>query len=97
MFGHVQKQDIKILEYIQLIIFSLEDEEACRNFLRENHPELLGCEPKNWPEDIRQWYLRARHPFRISEVLLHTGWKNLFEECPAEIVSISKGSFAQSN
>ncbi len=69
------------------IIFSLEDEEKCRDFLRENHPELLGCEPKNWPEDIRQWYLRTRHPFRISEVLLHTEWKNLFEECPAEIVS----------
>lgn len=69
------------------IVFSFEDQEACRDFLRENHPELLECEPNNWPQDIRQWYLRARHPFRISKVLLNTEWKNLFEECPIEIVS----------
>ena len=79
--------DIGMVYTEEEIIFSLEDEEKCRGFLRENHPELLGCEPKNWPEDIRQWYLRTRHPFRISEVLLHTEWKNLFEERPAEIVS----------
>lgn len=79
--------DIGMVYTEEEIIFSLEDEEKCRDFLRENHPELQGCEPKNWPEDIRQWYLRTRHPFRISEVLLHTEWKNLFEERPAEIVS----------
>lgn len=79
--------DIGMVYTEEEIIFSLEDEEKCRDFLRENHPELLGCEPKNWPEDVRQWYLRTRHPFRISEVLLHTEWKNLFEERPAEIVS----------
>lgn len=79
--------DIGMVYTEEEIIYSLEDEEDRREFLMENHPELLGCEPKNWPEDIQQWYLRDRHPFRISEVLLNKEWKNLFNECPVEIVS----------
>ena len=79
--------DIGMVYTEEEIIFCLEDEAACKAFLRENCPEMLGCEPEHWPEDIRQWYLRTRHPFRISEVLQNTEWKNLFEECPLEIVS----------
>lgn len=63
-----------------------DDAEACRKFLREYCPEYLGCPVGEWPEDIRQWYLRTLHPFRISEVLQNEAWKELFGRCPREIV-----------
>lgn len=63
-----------------------DDAQACSKFLREYCPEYLGCPVGEWPEDIRQWYLRTLHPFRISEVLQNEGWKELFGHCPREIV-----------
>ncbi len=63
-----------------------EDEIACRKFLKEFCPELLGHLPEEWTEDIRQWYLRTLHPFRLPEVLLNKEWKELFERCPLEVV-----------
>lgn len=65
-----------------------EDETKCKEFLREHCPELLGNDPKEWPVDTRQWYLRTLHPFRIAEVLHNEGWKDLFEDCPNEIVPL---------
>lgn len=63
-----------------------EDEAKYNSFLRANHPELLGCAPKDWKEDLQQWYLRSLHPFRISDVLQNKVWRELFERCPIEIV-----------
>lgn len=63
-----------------------DDAEACRKFLREYCPEYLGCPAGEWTEDIRQWYLRTLHPFRVSEVLQNEAWKELFGRCPREIV-----------
>lgn len=64
----------------------LENEAMCRKFIREHQPELTGCSPKDWPEDIQQWYLRTLHPFRLSEVLQNKEWGDLFENCPLEVV-----------
>lgn len=58
-----------------------------KEFLRENRPDLLGYTPKEWSEDIQQWYLRIQHPFRIWEVLENAAWKDLFDTIPVEIVS----------
>ncbi len=70
------------------IEYELEDKEACREFVKNNCPAYFGCAPKDWPENIRQWYLRARHPFRITEVLLnHKAWRDLFDDCPNGVVS----------
>lgn len=63
-----------------------QDEEACRKFLREYAPELLGCPEAEWPENIREWYLRTLHPFRLHEVLQNNAWKEIFEQCPLEVV-----------
>ncbi len=63
-----------------------DDAEACRKFLREYCPEYLGCPVGEWTEDIRQWYLRTLHPFRVSEVLQNGAWRDLFGRCPREIV-----------
>lgn len=63
-----------------------QDETACKKFLREYCPELLGCPALEWPEDIRKWYLRTLHPFRLHEVLQNEAWKELFDECPLEVV-----------
>lgn len=63
-----------------------QDEEACRKFLREYCPELLGCSASEWPEDTRKWYLRTLHPFRLHEVLQNEAWKELFDKCPLEVV-----------
>lgn len=63
-----------------------DDDEACRKFLRTYCPEYLDCPVKDWPEDIRQWYLRTLHPFRIPEVLKNGAWKELFARCPLEVV-----------
>ncbi|MDE7299791.1 MAG: ATP-binding protein, partial [Lachnospiraceae bacterium] len=63
-----------------------ENERACRDFLRENRPDLFARAPKDWAEDVRQWYLRNLHPFRISEVLRNDEWRRLFDHCPDKIV-----------
>lgn len=63
-----------------------ENEVMCRKFVREHYPELIGCSPKDWPEDIEQWFLRTLHPFRLSEVLQNEEWRDLFETCPLEVV-----------
>lgn len=62
------------------------DAEACSKFLREYCPEYIGCPVEDWTEDIRQWYLRTLHPFRIPEVLQSEAWKELFARCPQEVV-----------
>jgi hypothetical protein len=64
-----------------------EDEEACRKFLRKYCPELLGYPAQDWSEDIRQWYLRTLHPFRLPDVLQHEAWIKLFGEYPRDVVS----------
>lgn len=64
-----------------------QDEAACRKFLREYCPELLGCRASEWSEDIRKWYLRTLHPFRLHEVLQNEAWMELFDRCPLEVVS----------
>lgn len=63
-----------------------QDEAACKKFLKEYCPELLGCPVSEWPEDTRKWYLRTLHPFRLHEVLQNKAWKELFEKCPSEVV-----------
>ncbi len=63
-----------------------EDEREYREFLRDYCPELLGRPAKDWPEDIRKWYLRTLHPFRIPEVLQNEAWKELFDRCPLDVV-----------
>lgn len=57
-----------------------------REFLRLNSPELLGCPAEEWPEDIRQWYLRYLHPFRLPEVFKNEKWKEPLSAWPTEIV-----------
>lgn len=64
-----------------------QDEVACRKFLREYCPELLGCPVSEWSEDIRKWYLRTLHPFRLYKILQNEAWKELFDSCPLEVVS----------
>lgn len=63
-----------------------QDEAACKKFLKEYCPELLGCPAPEWPEDTRKWYLRTLHPFRLHEVLLNEAWKKLFDKWPLEVV-----------
>lgn len=57
-----------------------------REFLRINCPELLGCPVEDWPDSIRQWYLRSLHPFRLPEVLQNEAWREVFSTRPTEIV-----------
>lgn len=63
-----------------------QNETACKKFLREYKPELLGISADAWPEDVCQWYLRTLHPFRIPEVLRNKEWKELFDKRPLESV-----------
>ncbi len=63
-----------------------EDAEACGTFLRTYCPEYLDCPAEGWTDDIRQWYLRTLHPFRVPEVLQNEGWRELFARCPLEVV-----------
>ena len=63
-----------------------EDEIKYKDFLRVHCPELIGCTPDEWSEDIQQWYLRTLHPFRVSDVLQNNEWKALFGCYPDEIV-----------
>lgn len=58
----------------------LADKMRYKMFMKEHYPEWLECEPKEWPSDIQQWYLRMLHPFRVSEVLQNQVWKELFEQ-----------------
>lgn len=62
------------------------DKKRTGEFLRTHCPELLGCPAEDWPGDIRQWYLRSLHPFRLSEVLQVKSWKELFSAIPGEVV-----------
>jgi hypothetical protein len=62
------------------------DEAACRKFLREYCPEMMGCPAEDWAEDTRKWYLRTLHPFRLPKVLQNAGWKELFDRCPLEVM-----------
>lgn len=57
-----------------------ENVEACKKFLKENAPELLGSSAKDWPEDIQQNYLRSRHSVRVNEVLHNKSWEKLMDE-----------------
>ena len=57
-----------------------------REFLRKNSPEQLGCPAEEWSEDLRQWYLRWLHPFRLPEVFQNEGWKTSLESWPMEAV-----------
>lgn len=63
-----------------------QDETSCRKFLREYSPELLGRPAQEWTEDIRMWYLRTLHPFRLAEVLQNEVWKELFARRPLDVV-----------
>lgn len=63
-----------------------EDEEECREFLRDYCPELLGRPAEKYPEDTRKWYLRTLHPFRLPEVLQNEAWKELFARRPLDVV-----------
>lgn len=62
------------------------DKKQTREFLRINSPEQLGCPAEEWPEHIRQWYLRWLHPFRLPEVFQNEGWKTLVADWPIEAV-----------
>lgn len=48
--------------------------------------EYLDCPAEDRTEDIRQWYLRTLHPFRILEVLQNEVCKELFAGCPQEVM-----------
>lgn len=62
------------------------DKRQTHEFLRINSPELLGCPVEEWPEQIRQWYFRWLHPFRLSDVFQNEGWKTLVADWPTEAV-----------
>lgn len=64
-----------------------ENKNKCQEFLRTHAPERMGATPVDWPEDLRQWYLRILHPFRVGEVLQNEVWKTLFRERPREVLS----------
>lgn len=75
------------------MVYTEEEEKQCfadkrqtREFLRINSPERLGCPEEEWPEHIRQWYLRWLHPFRLSEVFQNEGWNTLVADWPTEVV-----------
>lgn len=63
-----------------------QDKTACRKFLRTYCPELLGYPPQDWTEDIRRWYLRTLHPFRLPQVLHNAAWKDVFDKRPLDMV-----------
>lgn len=60
----------------------LNDKHRFQRFLRKHCPDHLGCRPEQCPENIRQWYLRSLHPFRLSSVLQNEEWWKLFVEQP---------------
>jgi hypothetical protein len=63
-----------------------EDETSCKKFLRKYCPELLGRPAQEWTEDIRKWYLRTLHPFRLADVLQNEAWKELLDRRPLDAV-----------
>lgn len=66
--------------------YCFDDKKQTREFLRISNPELLGCPAEEWPEDIRQWYLRWLHPFRLPKVFQNKEWKVLLSAWPTESV-----------
>lgn len=64
----------------------LTDEQECRAYLQQYAPELLGCPADEWPDDTKQFFLRTLHPFRLPEILQTGTWRELFDECPADVV-----------
>lgn len=75
------------------MVYTQEEAEQCfgdkkqvRNFLRINSPELLGCPAEEWPEGLRQWYLRWLHPFRLPQVFQNEEWRVLLSDWPTEAV-----------
>lgn len=62
------------------------NQKQVHDFLRINSPELLGCPVDDWPEEMRQWYLRWLHPFRLPQVFQNKGWRELFSDWPTEAV-----------
>ena len=67
---------------------AFKDERKCMRFLQENSPELIGASYTEWSEDIKQWYLRTLHPFRLHEILSTGKWKALFDKRPHDVVPI---------
>ncbi|MGX8706145.1 MAG: HD domain-containing protein, partial [bacterium] len=67
--------------------YALTDEQQCKDFINEKRPDLYGVEPQEWPDDIKQWYWRDRHPFRVNDVLCKPVWEDLFSHCPNGILS----------
>lgn len=63
------------------------DKVACKKFLQEYYPDMIGSPAEEWEEDIRQWYLRTLHPFRLPYILQNGEWKKLFDKIPREMVS----------
>ena len=63
----------------------LEDKTAREEFLKTYYPDAFGSAPEEWSEEIRQWYFRILHPFRISEVLAHEEWKKTFVDRPLDV------------
>lgn len=75
------------------MVYTQEEEEQCfrdkrqaRDFLRINSPELLGCPAEEWPDELRQWYLRWLHPFRLTQVFQNEAWRALLSDWPTEAV-----------
>lgn len=62
------------------------DKKRTREFLRINDPERLGCPATEWPEHIRQDYLRWLHPFRLPEVFQNEEWRTLLSAWPTETI-----------
>lgn len=62
------------------------DKKQARDFLRINSPELLGCPAEEWPDELRQWYLRWLHPFRLTQVFQNEVWRVLLSDWPTEAV-----------
>lgn len=58
------------------------NKKICEKFLRENCPEWSGYSYNEWPKDIRLWFLRKQHPFRLPQILQNKEWKVLFDEIP---------------
>ncbi len=63
-----------------------EDKAMYDIFLKKYRPDLIGYLPEEWEEDVRQYYLRTLHPFRIADVLQDGEWRKLLAERPLDIV-----------
>lgn len=65
----------------------LKRQTKCNEYIRENNSELMGLMPEDWNDNTKQNYFRWLHPFRVSEVLDHPEWGQIFSSRPKEIVS----------